>query len=376
MAEKKRNRDFIALGILFSIGCLVRIDMIIFVAGYAAALYALRSRWQVTVKQISSLVLLPLLFSGIWLIFVYIFTGSLIPTGGSAYLHVWSPYSTAINVNRTVSLLVRFFLGIPPTNEERFLPAWYYDQARVLFVIFAIVAIGIVAALRSYFTRDAEGRRMLSRFLRPVTLPIGGIGALVLAYVLFSDAPFFFSRYFAVYAIFCLLFWVILVPLAVNGLRRGISRHRLFFFLTLIYIGFQPAVFILYNNMLARAKKFEYWETLMRINYVALPAEKVASYETGILAYYRDNVLNLDGKTNSAVLRAARQGTFVRYILDESPAYIVDRWGCTIGHATNGLSHPLGHQKDFRRHYVLIARGVPYIWKRVSPATEKNGAGL
>jgi hypothetical protein len=50
----------------------------------------------------------------------------------------------------------------------------------------------------------------------------------------------------------------------------------------------------------------------------------MAAFESGTLGYFREDVVNLDGKVNSAALRARRAGATHRYLLRADVDVMVD----------------------------------------------------
>jgi len=54
------------------------------------------------------------------------------------------------------------------------------------------------------------------------------------------------------------------------------------------------------------------------------PGEVIASNQTGMLGYFIDNVVNLDGKTNVDALRARERGELQKYFCELNPDYFIE----------------------------------------------------
>jgi hypothetical protein len=54
------------------------------------------------------------------------------------------------------------------------------------------------------------------------------------------------------------------------------------------------------------------------------PNEKIAMLQSGIASFIAPNIINLDGKVNTAALRAHQQGRLAEYLRNEHFTYIAD----------------------------------------------------
>ena len=59
------------------------------------------------------------------------------------------------------------------------------------------------------------------------------------------------------------------------------------------------------------------------------PSETVGAFSSGVLGYFFDNVVNLDGKVNAQAMRARREGRLGRYINESGISVLLD-WRQTI----------------------------------------------
>jgi hypothetical protein len=367
--KEKEDKDFIYLSSLFVLACLTRIDMALFVAGYSLALLLRRKKWGFNKKRLAIIIIPPALASIAWVTTGYLAKGYWLPTGGfNAFIPSWSLFCG--NVTKLSSTFLHFFLGLPHSlqTHPRYTLFWslWWNQRSLLKICLLLVYLFILVSLIAYFLRRQPVKKeRLKYFFYPLVPFVSGILLLVIFYVSCYGRNYFFSRYFTIVVPLFLFFWLTVFALLVEPQGDGKAYHKKVAFVTfLLFSQFIIFTYVQYNIFkILKNGPFLYWAMFDWTKRSTLPEESVASYETGILGYHRNNVINLDGKANLDVAIAIKNTTFAHYVVKIKPKYILDRWGDSIYYRMlNNL--PLAKEQIFLKHYELIQKVPFFIWKR------------
>ena len=245
-----------------------------------------------------------------WFLWVQSVSGSFMPSSGPAQ-------ATLVDLGSAWGRGETMLLGMAQ-NIAAWAPLDYNKLASVLVMAALLALIGV--AVRA---------RRPERFWRAGTAPVmaawaAGVIVLPLIYFTFFWAAHFYARYTAPLAVVCL----VLTAACVAYLPE--QRRRIF-----ALVAF--ALMALTNGRAA-------WDTHHRggigdghsvaAGYVAnhLPKDaRIGAFQSGVVGYYNENVINLDGKVNVDALAAMREKRVEEYVDAERIDYVIDWQGVIEG---------------------------------------------
>jgi hypothetical protein len=337
-----RSAQRILLGVLLGLTFLSRNDAVFFIAivllvhlitggATEAGGYARRLVDCVAAGVTSIVVATP------WLIYNYRLFGSIVPISGTA-----QSYSTALGSNLTLipaKLFEASTLYLPlPGRFEQTIPTM-------------IAALGLIALTSYVFwlqvgRAHGAGRRFLA-------IAIGLVVCLGGYYGIMFGAPHFLARYLSILSPFLwLLTSVTMMYVIVKALKAGAQLRYatagIVGVLTLAAAAFAGSTFVRgYSQGTAHMHQ-------QVIEWVAANVPEkawVGAPQTGVLGYFHDRTLNLDGKVNPEALRVLlEEGHILNYVLTTQVDYIVDWVGMADWVKRSDLS------PEFGREFVVVAR--------------------
>ena len=295
------------LGVLIGLCGLARIDFGI-VAGLVFGLLFLRGRIGFAPAALAGLV--ALCVTAPWLIWVRSVSGTFMPSSGPAQASLID-WSTALGRGETMILSVA-------QNAAPWAPI-FFDPPVALVAVTALLALCVVAM------RSSRSKRTWAPEAVPVLSAWGlGLCALPFLYFTFFWAAHFYPRYTAPLAVLSLL----VLGAAVARLPGAAPR----------------AVTICAFVVFAIANAWSAWTTHHRggigdghsvaAGYVArnLPKEsRVGAFQSGVVGFYNENVINLDGKVNVEALAAIRKKQIEEYLDRARIDYVIDWEGVIDG---------------------------------------------
>ena len=319
------------LGLVLGLLVLARIDAAVFVATLGAMellrpAAARRERLGLALV----LTLVPLAVSLPWWLYGWFGFGSLMPSSGAAQA---GPFA-AVRVGRLAQELLR--VAAP------------YLQARwVGGALQAAAQAGAALAVAWVFAR-----RVLPRITGTETLRIGGIIALStlllgLYYVGFSAASHFYGRYLAP----LMLVTIPATAAALAEVRRFRAVVRGAAALGLASVAAVSAA--AWDIQAISSASGYYHDQLRLVEDRVPPGDAVGAFQSGTIGYFRDRVVNLDGKVNADALRRR----------DDLQAYVAERgvnWFCDWEGSFAGAGSPPGVWLP------VATRGVFAVYRRAN----------
>ncbi|MBI3453351.1 MAG: hypothetical protein HY057_11115 [Rhodospirillales bacterium] len=363
-ADRSR-RGLVLLGAIVGLLVLARIDAAFFAV--ALGLNELRrARTHGVATMLGRGVLLAgvaLAVSAPWWLYNLVYFGSPMPTSGTAQ-QSWALEWLRLELGEWALALAGFPWLFLPGLENRlaFQLPWPFGEAGYMTVTAAgivrtlAVAIGLMALYRSLGRGRAraeiaaatgEDAARVRRTLEFAACFGLAFVALVLYYVLSFIAFWFYYRYFAPLALVAVVVaavawarWAAALPPSARGIGSvalaGVLVLQLFGFVALAQIGRGFGVDTVYHDQVA----------LVRAH--VPDGEFVAAGQSGTLGFFRDRVVNTDGKVNRDAL--AWQDRMTDYLRARGVRWFVD-WP----------------------HYVQKYIGVPIAGPGDRPAAEANG---
>jgi len=319
--SEKPGLHSIHFGFLLGVAMLARNDACFVIA--AGCLLVLLRRGP-TVKSAASAVIVGLTASIIvspWLIANYQNFGHIIPYSGRAnsFENMKMVQPQAVSYIRNLKAVAYVALDMPLLCGSWPLSFLSNPSTKIAMGVVQLVAfLGMMSVFIAEFARrkrpTLEGFRFESLLLLALPLALG----LVPYYLFYSGANWMFKRYF-------LPGYVVVLPIGAWVLTRrllnseGAARRRTIMITALIFI----LGWLTVDDVFPRKVPI-FYRYVAAVDAVAGPDAKVGAFQSGMMSYYRDNVLNLDGRVNDAVIHAWAAGRFPQYLKEEGLDYIVD----------------------------------------------------
>ncbi len=322
----------VILGLLLGAAVLARIDSIFLVASVAA-----HFAWQRQVRAALLATVLPIAVSAPWWIYNLALTGSLMPTSGNSE-HTW-----ALSIARVKEMFQAVTTDIVPwTYLSRF------DTFPVALLRIACVIL-IIAACRQLPGRTTQVLRGLKcgQVESFGKIILGAAGLLIVWYTLYSHATYFYGRYLAPIMLVATVggIWLLFGAICT---RRAFIPVGIAAVLSLVAVAVFCALDVgkLFpgNSMLT--------QQVALVESRVPSSATVAAGQSGTLSYYRDGVINLDGKSNIDVL--SRQNDIPAYLAALKVQWVCD-WPAYV-HRYLGV-HP-----SIIGWHLVAAKGEFELW--------------
>lgn len=301
--DRKNKLHLIGCGVLLGFLVLSRIDTAILVVLLAGIQLARRDSWKTRIVDAICLAGPAALVSSPWWAFNVIVFGHLTPSSGIA-LQDWAP-----TLRRYLGGAGNLICALTPQFD------WLLDGntwprafARIPIVLVAIYWVW--PELRALF-------RALDRATIEILLALALFVAFVAVwYPSSSWASFFYVRYFAPASILGVLFWSFVILKAVERV------HRIAIVVGLALLATQIPALVVDSFSSSANGALIVGQVGLAKQYV--PADDwVGAPQAGTLGFFRDRVINLDGRTNFETL--ARRHDLARYLRERGVRWLVDR---------------------------------------------------
>jgi hypothetical protein len=350
----QRWTDALLMGVLLGLTVLARIDASFLVALFC--LYLLVERGMRPTQRSGRAIVVgavSLIVSSPWWLYNRLCFGSFMPSSGTAQM---GGQLDAQRLERALRAVT-----------EAMLPMAYMGQLETpaVTMVRMLVLIGLGALLLQWWPKpEPDGRRLEAWATASArTLAFGGCvfaAAMILVvwYTGSSKATHFYTRYFAPVSL------VSVVVLSYVGLELSRRTPRLMIAAAAVLTaGFIGAVWLIAaGRMGASSPMYVAQLPLVREN---VPDNEVAAAgQSGTLGYFRDNVLNLDGKVNPEALKY--RGRIWEYLRERNV-----RWFCDW---ENYLDTCLGEAPERHGWRVVDERDDFYLL-RYAPDADRGIEG-
>jgi hypothetical protein len=302
----------VGMGALAGLTVLTRIDAVFLVAALCLReLWRRRDRGAVgALLRACTLGATAVLVSMPWWLYNLVLFGSPMPSSGTAQ-QAW-----AIDWDRIVEAVWALGIALVPWIFAGGHESTWSWAARALVV--AAFAVIIVQALASGAVARALAVPRVRRTFGFAGALLGALAALVLYYTLSFAASWFYYRYFAPLAVVAGVFVAVAgaalaTRLDLRGALAGLAALAAVPVLALAVLAHRGAGFsgnAVFHDQVA----------LVRAN--VPPGERVAAGQTGTLGFFRDRVVNLDGKVNRDAL--AWQARMWDYLAQQNVVWFCD----------------------------------------------------
>jgi hypothetical protein len=269
------------LGLVLGLLVLARIDAAVFVATLAIAELARRAvPIRTRLAGAAVLALVPLAVSAPWWIYNVVGFGSLMPSSGAAQ-------ASSPSISRVVPFVQALLQVAVPYIQVRHIQGW--PQTLLQACVFAGVAWMFA-------------RRVWPQLKGGDTVRVGGtlaLSTLLLGvyYLGFSRAAYFYGRYLTP-------FMLVTIPMAAVALSDVRRIRRLAQAAAVVALGAMTTVSVVAWQIPAGVSRSEFYNDQRQLIEAVVPAtDAVCAFQSGTIGYFRDRVVNLDGKVNPEALR-------------------------------------------------------------------------
>jgi hypothetical protein len=270
----------IGLGTVLGLLVLARIDAVVFVATLAATeLFRRNVPLRVQVTRAVVIALMSFVISLPWWLYNLLVFGSLMPSSGASQ-------SASFSLTRIEPMLRSVLQVWVPYIQRRWIEGW----PQMLLQACVILTLVIVFARPTFpQIKDTNAVRLGSVLVLSTAL-------LGVYYLFFSGAIHFYGRYLAPWMLAAIPFAAIVLV--------QIHRFRpLVCFIALAPIALIAAISILGWHLQRDVSKSPFYnDQLQLIAAYVPPSDAVSAGQSGTIGYFRDHVVNLDGKVNSEAL--------------------------------------------------------------------------
>jgi hypothetical protein len=300
------------LGIILGLLVLIRIDAVFFVIIFSISLI-FHKDIRIKTRIIYAIILsfISLLISSPWWIYNYTVFNSIMPTSGQAQ------FEFGIFYYRLFYLSDAWTQNLSPFTYtfDRFLHGWSG----------VIIRLMIIGTLTFYINKQLTGKfknlfksNTIAKRTYQIILVIA-IYTIVLSiwYFFFSSAGHFYLRYIVIMSIIGQFVFVIFIAIIFKKFKR------IFYLIPTALALIILAVVLLFHTelMLNKSQFFKYQLQLVK-KYVP-EKEYVAAGQSGTLGFFRQRVVNLDGKVNNEAL--IYKDRIVKY-LDKKKIHWICDW--------------------------------------------------
>lgn len=306
-------RRCIGLGVLLGITFWARNDAVFFIFAVCVThlllgpfdLDLVKQRlWQVIVMGTTSVVIaLP------WLISNQIKFGSIMPVSGHSQLleASWGENWYLIPTTLVENLLA--FAPMPRSLQEQI---W-------VIVVCTVITLAVVGLLIVLWSRFHTAQRRLVMLVSIYTVCLASY------YGFYFSASYFFGRYLFPLTPFFILLWTVIVVfiwqhLVLTKLRPIMPIFVILFIgviVTSYVIAYQKP--LMYMGIHHAHFKFTKW-----VEENVSEEVWVGAIQSGMLGYFHDRTINLDGKVNPQALEAREKHELDKYVLKTDIQYLVD----------------------------------------------------
>jgi hypothetical protein len=298
--SEKKIHQTIFLGIIFGLCGLARIDFIVVVA--ALLLINLYKR-RLTLKQFFAIGITTSIIISPWIFYIYKTTGFLIQSSARTETS-WLNTGNLLRRMKALSLAIMEHLtpNITTGNKEFALV--------VVFIITIILTYKYLYDKKIFYQLDKDNIKTF------ISWSIG-ILSLLLAYLFYSTAYYFYIRYTAPLLIIILPFVAILLAVKLSKISK---KTFMIGYAVAVVIFFIQAILYFHSGRLAEQQSLRMSYIENHFNNMAI----IGCFQSGVTGYYDSNVYNLDGKMDHVVTKYISSGNLARFIDSTGINVIID----------------------------------------------------
>jgi hypothetical protein len=266
--------QLLKLSFLIGFTALARIDFIIVVLFFFLIQYIQKN---ISIKNLFIIGFLSTLFTLPWFIYVYSVTGSFIPSSGSAQ----SELATIHNV------APRFLAMLIAINEN--LTPWLYTGARNIFVLTGFLSLLLFIFFFRKSLLNTINHIKSHRATKVYNSWLLSLLTLILIYIIFFWASHFYYRYSSPLSVFIIAFFGIIIS---KFFKDKVRTLKYIFSSIIIILFFLQAYYSLHTGTIGNTHSVSAGFIKQHFS----NTKKVGAFQSGVIGYFNNNVINLDGK--------------------------------------------------------------------------------
>jgi hypothetical protein len=282
-------KRFLGLGVLSGLLLLCRLDsVIILFFFYMLLLFTGR----IKIGQLAVILFIAFLLYLPWQLYIWEISGNLLQSSARSQIAFLDMFD-------------------PPYKAEQYFSSIIQHLTPFLFtgnILWLLLTLGIVYIIIFYIGFEKFRDLTISKPAeKTLGLILFSFTVLVIVYFIFSCAPHFYFRYTAFIMILSFPVFVVLFVY----LLRNFSQVKVYLIFSIILILFGIQSFLYFHagkSARAHTVRVEFVENNFSEDV------KIAAFQTGILGYFCENVINLDGKIDNSALESFSNGGIENYI--------------------------------------------------------------
>ena len=315
--RKLALREAIVFGTLTGLTGLLRIDFGIILLGFLICLtlhqrVTVRIGWSLLVGFTAFFIVLP------WFIWVYYVTGQVMPSSGLTETRLIN----LADLSGRFRIVLKEIISLLTLNL--IIDLIIAEQLRILvaFAFFLIIFI-------FFFRKNHYFRSLLildSRKKQYIFYWVLALVPLILIYPVFFHSTWFYKRYFSPLLIVYLPILAIALHRLLQNKPKRFRVASLLIFIMFFFIGAILSFHIgRISNTQAVAAGFakEHFP----------PCFKIGAFQSGVLGFFNNNVINLDGKINYDIHKLAKKKEALTTYLDRENIDVFIDWSFYIYHS-------------------------------------------
>jgi hypothetical protein len=310
------NLHYLGIGALMGGAFLARIDAVFFIAAVtvwhvASDFFKDKSLDIIRLKESFLMGSVSVAIGSPWLLHNYFLFGSIMPTSGHA---LGTDIPLGQNLSTISEVLLEYLtlvLMVPSFTTSAFVGG-LISLSVLIFIVYLTI--------RNFSSKDQNSYLLLG-FLAIF------FACFVVYYGLFFGAPWFLGRYFfPIYTLVALVEFKVLQGLFDSHSGRRITSTTVSASFVIVLVVISALHWRTYENI-GRGSAYDHFQVASWVGTNVQPEDWVAAVQTGVLGFFHDRTINLDGKVNPEALKAVQSNEIPRYVANSKIRYLADWQG-------------------------------------------------
>jgi hypothetical protein len=283
-------KHILGLGLLSGLILLCRLDAVVILLIFYLLLL---TTGRIKIGQLAVILLIAFILFLPWLLYVWDVTGNVLQSSARSQTALFPFFDLPYKLEQYFVSIIQHLTPFLFTGN---ILIWLMLPLGIPYII--ILCIGYIK-LRTDIVSDLS-----EKILKMISV---SFFILIIIYFFFSSAPHFYFRYLAYLMV---LSFPVLVVLFTYIIKK-FNQLNVYILLTIALCLFGTQAY-LYLHSGKSARAFTVRTEFVKNNFSVY--ERIAAFQTGILGYFCENVVNLDGKIDNKALESFSRGGIENYI--------------------------------------------------------------